>query len=107
MYIPGLQSITLNKIKQNSHQTHSNQSNSLAIEQFIIHSFFESLLMPERNENKPNYIEKTSTTKTESTLGKQQAREIRRGMDSEEIIKLRLRTIKEQGIIIDMIPKMI
>ena len=23
----------------------------------IIHSFFESLLMPERNENKPNYIE--------------------------------------------------
>ena len=63
MYIPGLQSITLNKIKQNSHQTHSNQSNSLAIEQFIIHSFFESLLMPERNENKPNYIEKNQPRK--------------------------------------------
>ena len=70
-----------------------------------IHSFFESLLMPERNENKPNYIEKKkSTVKTRSTLGKQQARETRGGLDSEGIIKLRFRTIKEQRIIIDMIP---
>ena len=52
-------------------------------------------------------LKKKSNMKTESTLGKQQAREIRGGMDSEEIIKLRLRTIKEQGIIIDIIPKMI
>ena len=43
----------------------------------IIHSFFESLLMPERNGNKPvnYYIEQKSTMKTESALGKQQARE--------------------------------
>ena len=48
-----------------------------------IHSFFESLLTPERNENKPNYIEKKkSTVKTRSTLGKQQARETRGGLDS-------------------------
>ena len=63
--------------------------------------------MLERNENKPNYIEKKSTVKTRSTLGKQQARETRGGLDSEGIIKLRFRTIKEQRIIIDMIPKMI
>ena len=63
--------------------------------------------MLERNENKPNYIEKKSTVKTRSTLGKQQARETRGGLDSEGIIKLRFRTIKEQRILIDMIPKMI
>ena len=45
--------------------------------------------------------------KTESTVGKQQARETWRVLDSEGIIKLRFRTIKEQRIIIDMIPKMI
>ena len=76
MCVPGLQRITQNKIKQTSHQTHSNQSNSLAIEQHHT-QLFESLLMPERNENKPinYYIEKKSTVKTESALGKQQARE--------------------------------
>ena len=45
--------------------------------------------------------------KTESTVGKQQARETRRVLDSEGIIMLRFRTIKKQRIIIDMIPKMI
>ena len=53
----------------------------------IIHSFFESLLMPERNKNKPinYYIEKKI---------KQQARETWWDMlDSEGIIKLRFGTI--------------
>ena len=45
--------------------------------------------MPEQNQNKPNYIEqKKSNVKTESTLGKQQVREIQQVLDSEEIILL-------------------
>ena len=45
--------------------------------------------MSERNQNKPNFIEKKrSNVKTESTLGKQQVREIRRVLDSEKIIML-------------------
>ena len=84
MCIPGVQSITQNKIKQNSHQTLSNKS---LIQVWplndIKHSFFESL-MPEQNQNKPDYIKKKkSNVKTESTLGKQQAREIQRVLDSE------------------------
>ena len=50
--------------------------------------------MPERNQNKPHHIEKKkSNVKTESTLGKQQVREIRRVLDSEGgIIMLRFKT---------------
>ena len=54
------------------------EQNSLAIKQYQT-SFLESL-MPEQNQNKPNYIEKKSNVKTEST---QQAREIWQVLDSE------------------------
>ena len=55
--------------------------------------------MPERNQNKPNHIEKKqSNVKTESTLGKQQVREIRRVLDSEGgIIMLRFKTRKNNN----------
>ena len=64
----------------------------------IKHSFLERL-MPERNQNKPNHIEKKkSNVKTESTLGKQQVREIRRVLDSEGgIIMLRFKTRKNNN----------
>ena len=55
--------------------------------------------MPERNQNKPNHIEKKkSNVKTESTLGKQQVREIRRVLDSEGgMIMLRFKTRKNNN----------
>ena len=53
--------------------------------------------MPERNQNKPNHIEKKSNVKTESTLGKQQVREIRRVLDSEGIIMLQFKTRKNNN----------
>ena len=55
--------------------------------------------MPERSQNKPNHIEKKkSNVKTESTLGKQQVREIRRVLDSEGgIIMLRFKTRKNNN----------
>ena len=59
--------------------------------------------MPEQNRNKPNYIEKKSNMKTEST---QQAREIWQVLDSEYATIL-LRPIKEWRVITEMIPKMI
>ena len=57
MCISGVQSITQNKIKQNSHQTLSKKSliDTVWPLNNIKHSFFESL-MPEQNQNKPNYI---------------------------------------------------
>ena len=58
--------------------SNSPEQNSLAIKQYQT-SFFESFL-PEQNWNKPNYIEKKSNVKTEST---QQAREIWQVLDSE------------------------
>ena len=61
------------------------------------------------NEVKINQIilKRKSNVKTESTLGKQQAREIRRGLDSEGIIMLRFRPIKEERIILETSPKMV
>ena len=55
--------------------------------------------MAERNQNKPNHIEKKiSNVKTESTLGKQQVREIQRVLDSEGgIIMLRFKTRKNNN----------
>ena len=54
--------------------------------------------MPERNQNKPNHIEKKkSNVKTESTLGKQQVREIQRVLDSEGIIMLQFKTRKNNN----------
>ena len=57
--------------------SNSSEQNSFAVKQYQS-SFFESL-MPEQNRNKANYIEKkkkNQNEKTESTLRKQQARQI-------------------------------
>ena len=63
--------------------------------------------MPEQNQNKPNHIEKKkSNVKTESTLGKQQVREIQRVLDSEGGIIICCDS-RQERIIIEMIPKMI
>ena len=57
MCISGVQSITQNKIKQNSDQTLSNKMfDTVWPLNDIKHSFFKSLI-PKRNQNKPNYIE--------------------------------------------------
>ena len=67
-----------NVLRKTKFPSNSPEQNSLAIKQYQT-SFLESL-MPEQNRNKPNYIEKKSNVKTEST---QQAREIWQVLDSE------------------------
>ena len=63
--------------------SNSSEQNRLAIKYQT--NCFESL-MPEQNRNKPNYIEKKDqNVKTESTLRKQQAREILQVLDSGRI----------------------
>ena len=100
MCISGVQSITQNKIKQNSDQTLSNKMfDTVWPLNDIKHSFLGSL-MSERNQNKPNYIEKKSNVKTESNPTSAKFRR-------NNIIMLRFRKIKEERIIIEMIPQMI